>query len=158
LQSSRSLDRSRYRTINPRKTQTKTPIELARPNPSKYKQKQSKIFLLFLDLHKFLSGVLPSPPNRITEISEKLHLEPIHDETLLAEEDNETLLPPSIEEMTFNDDDKTLNDLLSSLHSTKVRRMHKYTDEQLNFMHKHNEFNRMLQSYVDVSIHNGKVC
>ncbi len=60
--------------------------------------------------------------------------------------------------MTFNDDDKTLNDLLSSLHSTKVRRMHKYTDEQLNFMHKHNEFNRMLQSYVDVSIHNGKVC
>jgi hypothetical protein len=59
--------------------------------------------------------------------------------------------------MTFNDDDKTLNDLLSSLHSTKVRRMHKYTDEQLNFMNKHNEFNRMLQSYVDVSIHNGKV-
>lgn len=59
--------------------------------------------------------------------------------------------------MTFNDDDKSLNDLLSSLQSTKVRRMHKYTDEQLSFMHKHNEFNRMLQSYVDVSIHNGKV-
>ena len=34
--------------------------------------------------------------------------------------------------MAFNDDDKTLNDLLSSLHSTKVRRMHKYTDEQLS--------------------------
>jgi hypothetical protein len=60
--------------------------------------------------------------------------------------------------MTFDDDDKTLNDLLSSLHSTKVRRMHKYTDEQLSFMHKHNTFNQMLQSYVDVSIHNGKVC
>ncbi len=112
---------------------------------------------------------LPSPPNRITEISEKLHLEPtaiapnLYDETVVAEEEqedsqtNETLLPPSIEEMTFNDDDKTLNDLLSSLHSTKVRRMHKYTDEQLSFMHKHNEFNRMLQSYIDVSIHNGKV-
>lgn len=109
-------------------------------------------------------------PDRITEISEKLHIEPtpiisnFHDETVLAEEEqedaqlNETLLPPSIEEMTFNDDDKTLNDLLSSLHSTKVRRMHKYTDEQLTLMHKHNQFNQMLQSYVDVSINNGKVC
>jgi hypothetical protein len=111
------------------------------------------------------------PPNRITEISQQLHLTtPVatvtnsHDETLAAEEEqddlqsNETLLLPSLEEMTFNDDDKTLTDLLSSLHSTKVRRMHKYTDEQLSFMHKHNEFNRMLQSYVDVSIYNGKVC
>lgn len=121
--------------------------------------------LKFLSL---ISATLPSPPNRINEISEKLHLEPsiissnLHDETITAEEelseDAQTLLPPSIEEMTFNDDDKTLNDLLSSLHSTKVRRMHKYTDEQLSFMHKHNEFNRMLQSYIDVSIHNGKVC
>ena len=62
--------------------------------------------------------------------------------------------------MTFNNDDKTLNDLLndllSSLHSTKVRRMHTHTDEQLNFIYKHNEFNRMIQAYVDVFIHNRK--
>jgi NH3-dependent NAD+ synthetase len=138
------------------------PIELARPNPSHYKKKQNK--------NLTSAATLPTSPNRITEISETLHLEPtpivsnLSDETIAAEEEqqeesqsNETLLPPSIEEMTFNDDDKTLNDLLSSLHSTRVRRMHKYTDEQLRFMHKHNEFNRMLQSYVDVSIHNGKV-
>ena len=99
----------------------------------------------------------------MSEISAKLHLQPPVATTSIDEDDEEEsqstepLIPPSIEEMTFNDDDKSLNDLLSSLHSTKVRRMHQYTDEQLSFMHKHNEFNRMLQSYVDVSIHNGKV-
>ena len=69
----------------------------------------------------------------------------------------EPILPPTVEELTFNDDDKTLNDLLSSLHSKKVRSMHKYTDEQLSFMHKHNEFNCMLQSYIEVSLYNGQV-
>jgi hypothetical protein len=138
------------------------PIELARPKSNKYNEKKKKS--------------IDSPPsNRISEITQKLHLTTsmedhqsttlasgLSDESLSAEKEQEEasppLLPPSLEEMTFNDDDKTLNDLLSSLHSTKVRRMHKYTDEQLNFMHKHNEFNRMLQSYVDVSIYNGKVC
>ncbi|CAF0957151.1 unnamed protein product [Adineta ricciae] len=142
------------------------PIELARPKPSKYKEKKKK--------KTAESQSLPTPPDRVVDISEKLHLvsSPIDnpilstslpDEAAAAEEEledsqfNETLLPPSVEELTFNDDDKTLNDLLTSLHSTKVRRMHKYTDQQLTFMHKHNEFNRMLQSYVDVSIHNGKL-
>lgn len=104
-------------------------------------------------------------------MSEKLHVKSTSlpfDESRLAEEeaeeeaaaeiDQQPVLLPSIEELTFNHDDNTLNDLLNSLHSTKVRRMHKYTDEQLQFMHKHNDFNRMLQAYVDVSISNGKVC
>ena len=143
------------------------PIELARPKPSKQKEKKKK--------KTPVSQSLPTPPDRVVDISGKLRLvsssidNPILstsllDETAAAEEEledsqsNETLLPPSVEELTFNDNDKTLNDLLTSLHSTKVRRMHKYTDQQLAIMHKHNEFNRMLQSYVDVSIHNGKVC
>jgi len=83
---------------------------------------------------------------------------PVEEEEAEVEQEQQSILPPSIEELTFNDDDKTLNNLLNSLQSKKVRRMHKYTDEQLKFMHKHTEFNRMLQAYVDVSINNGKVC
>lgn len=133
---------------------------MARPKPSKNKAKTKK--------ETVTPQPLPTPSNRLVDISEKLHLvssTSLPDETAAVEEEeledsqfNETLLPPSVEELTFNDDDKSLNDLLTSLHSTKVRRMHKYTDEQLTLMHKHNEFNRMLQSYVDVLIHNGKVC
>jgi hypothetical protein len=77
----------------------------------------------------------------------------------LAEQDNDVpLLLPSTDNVNINDDDdKTLHDVLTSLDSTKVRCMHKYTDDQLTFMHKHNEFNRMLQSFVDVTIFNGHV-
>ncbi|UJR09606.1 hypothetical protein I4U23_013841 [Adineta vaga] len=178
---SSSLDRSaRLRTSNYRKTQKNVniesniskdeqPLELARPTPSKYKEKKKKE-------KQTKPQSIPILSDRVTEISQQLHLtssladQPssiitptLYDETIAAEEEledfqsNETLLLPSVEELTFNDDDKTLTDLLTSLHSTKVRRMHKYTDEQLSFMHKHNVFNRMLQSYVDVSIHNGKL-
>ncbi|CAF1265263.1 unnamed protein product [Rotaria sordida] len=175
----------RYRTNTKRKNQNNVnielnpvkekeqPIELARPKPSKTKEKKKK--------EKTTSpSSLPIPPNRINELSKKLirttsidenqsitTISPnLYDETLIAEEEqedlelNETLLPPSsVEEITLNDnhDDKTLTDLLSSLHSTKVRRLHKYTDEEIKFMHIHNEFNRMLQAYVDVLIFNGKL-
>lgn len=106
------------------------------------------------------------PPNRLAELSAQLHLnfDPEHELLEEAEEEpsstlipDEPVLAPSLEDLTWTEDDKTLNDLLSSLHSTKVRRIHKYTDEQLSLMHKHHEFNRMLQSYVDVSIHNGQL-
>ncbi|CAF1236136.1 unnamed protein product [Rotaria sp. Silwood1] len=149
------------------------PIELARPKSNKTKDKKKKEKIIVPSS----PSPLPIPPNRINELSIKLtrttsidenqlstiSSNNLHDETSIVEEEqedlqsNETLLPPSEEEITFNDDDKTLNDLLSSLHSTKVRRLHKYTDEQIKFMHAHNEFNRMLQAYVDVSISNGKL-
>ena len=105
-------------------------------------------------------------PDRIRELSEKLqpassiqdpmipYLEEEGSEDLSAEE---TLLLPTLDDLTLNEDDQTLNDILNNLHSNKTRRIHKYTDEQLLFMHKHNEFNRMLQAYIDVSIHNGQV-
>jgi hypothetical protein len=70
---------------------------------------------------------------------------------------DEALLPLTDEDISLYDDDKTLSELLNSLHSTTVRRMHKYTDEQLALMHKHTEYNRMLEAYVDVSIYNGHV-
>ena len=93
------------------------------------------------------------PVNRLTELSEQLHLSSAVDNELV--DDEESLLAPSLDDITWNEDDKTLNDILTSLHSNKVRRIHKYTDEQLSLMHKHHEFNRMLQAYIDVSIHNG---
>ena len=119
----------------------------------------------------------PSPTNRLSEIREKLQLPAtlieehlattLEDEDVEVEEDttsnqlDKPLLPPSLKEMTFtDDDDRTLTDLLSSLHSTKVCRMHKYTDEQLTFMHKHNVkeihkwFGRVkLMKVVDLTIH-----
>ena len=79
------------------------------------------------------------------------------DEEEEEEEPNEPILAPTLDDLSWSEDDKTLNDLLSNLHSTKVRRIHKYTDEQLALMHKHHEFNRMLQSYVDVSLYNGQL-
>ena len=85
---------------------------------------------------------------------------PIDEETLAGAEEqeaDETLLPVTQEEIPFYEDDKTLSEMLNSLHSTKVRRMHKYTDDQLALMHKHSEYNRMLEAYIDVSIHNGHV-
>ncbi|CAF4647484.1 unnamed protein product [Rotaria sp. Silwood2] len=183
--SSPSSDRSitktniRQRSNTKRKTQNNVdiesnpvkkeePIELARPKASKTKEKKKKE-------KKITPALLPTPPNRINELSKKLTRttsidgnQPttissnLYEENLIAEEQedvqsDETLLSPSLEEMTFNDDDKTLNDLLSSLHSTKVRRLHKYTDDQIKFMHTHNEFNYMLQAYVDVLIFNGKL-
>ena len=85
----------------------------------------------------------------------------LNDENLVEQEDlqsNKVLIPPLDEDnSTCIDDDEMLNNLLNSLHSTKVRCLHKYTDEKLRFMHKHHEFNHMLESYVDVSIYNGRV-
>ncbi|CAF0903966.1 unnamed protein product [Adineta steineri] len=168
LQSTRTPRPTRSRSTNSRKKQSNSNIE------SKTDQDEQPIKLA--QPKPITSQPLPIPPNRITELSQKLHLttstknqpslstsSSLYDETLLVEEEqddhqmNELLISSPIEELFFTDDDKALNELLSSLHSTRVRRMHKYTDEQLSFMHKHNEFNRMLQSYVDVSIYNGKL-
>lgn len=79
------------------------------------------------------------------------------DEAAEEQETDEALLPLTDEAISLDEDDKALSELLNSLHSTKVRRMHKYTDEQLALMHKHTEYNRMLEAYVDVSIYNGHV-
>ncbi|CAF5148240.1 unnamed protein product, partial [Rotaria magnacalcarata] len=85
----------------------------------------------------------------------------ISDEILAGEEEHEGPQSeeplPVIDEATSNDEDKTLNELLASLNSTKIRRLHKYTDLQIKFMHTHNEFNRMLQAFVDVMVSNGKL-
>lgn len=82
----------------------------------------------------------------------------LRDEENLGEESmGELSLAPSLEEIALIEEDKTLTDILSNLNSNKIRRIHKYTDEQLNFMHRHSEYNRMLLAYVDVSIFNGKV-
>ncbi|CAF3645701.1 unnamed protein product [Rotaria socialis] len=151
------------------------PIDLARPKASKSKEKKKKE-------KKPTPSPVPTPTNRINELSKKLKLTKstgkhqsktltnnnnnnnnISDEILAAENEHEgpqseePLILPVIDEATANDEDKTLNELLTSLNSTKVRRLHKYTDLQIKFMHTHNEFNRMLQAYVDVLVSHGKL-
>ncbi|CAF0789980.1 unnamed protein product [Didymodactylos carnosus] len=101
--------------------------------------------------------------NRLKSISQRLNITApppsssfrlTQPETLSSDEKRKDDI---LEDEFRTEDEKILVELLGTLDLKKVRQMHKYTDEELKIMRKHQTFNEILLAYVDVSIYNGKL-